>query len=536
VTLLTADKDLLGVNDIARHDPSAGSVQQSFNRVAPPPTNLVSVDKVSAASIPALDPAYVATLRGAFYELHAGTPTMANLNLEAIVRLLRKNSPHYINFEGVGGIPNDSADATAEKNRLLWDFIIAAIIASGRGGGIYFPTADWYFKRPAADAGSVVLPLYRYNIANDRTPANLVILGESVAARLLTSAGVPKTDDLLVAQGRGVTIAEITVDKVVADATNNGKAVRMSALLGNPVLYPTLLRATLKNGGNCLYIEGLATTNRNLLASGCIFDGSFSKQVEVRDMAGAIFTAPRCFGINANAGVLLHADRTAGVDESISDIFMSDAQLFNFGEVTLKLEPTAGAFDSAKHGRIKINQALCPAGFNVQDLDSVDLGTVTAAAIVYALTRAVPFSKFRARNSQVIGASGLNIVAGGGATLQDFEVDSGTYSNNTTPGVLISSAHAASSIRHGRIKGLTAKENVGPGVHLSVAAGSISGVLTAACNLYDLKGGAATQTYGWRESGACDYNLIDASVFEGNVTAPFLVVGANSIIGTNVYK
>src|SRR5262245_57570467 len=109
-----------GADDITMHDPAVSAVQQTFSRSGSiVPT--VIVKKMGMNSIPGLDAPYVTGGRGGFWELHNGSPTQANLHAESMVRLLRKQSRRVVNFEGMGGIPNDSSDGTAETNRNIWD-------------------------------------------------------------------------------------------------------------------------------------------------------------------------------------------------------------------------------------------------------------------------------------------------------------------------------------------------------------------------------------------------------------------------------
>lgn len=541
-----------GTDDIRFHDPAVSAVQQTFDRVKSGGGTLVGVKKLGANSIPGLDPAYVASGRGGFYELHSGAPTQTNLTVEAMLRLLRKQSRRVVNFEGLGGIPNDSTDATGEINRAIWDLIMTEF-ATTRGGFVYFPTVGdaWYFKRPAADSGVAILPFYRFATANDRTPEKVGIIGDGPLHSVIKGCpGATSSDHLLKVRGRGLTLVDIRLDRNVNSGGSNGHAVRFEEADGQPVQYTRIFNVWLAKGGQNLSLGRAAGSvtpqvNSNWQIGDLTLELAFGKSATLQNLNGLLMNKLRWFALNSLSGGFLVEAVVNG--DAVADVTASDIQGYTGGGFSLSnFAPT---FSASLHGRHKIAALSVPDFLTVDNVDRVELARCVPFAMLALFSKpGIVFSKLRILDCEARGNNGLLINVTDGASLLDWVVRGGSYDRNIGPGIEVVSASgaAASLVRQGRIQGVNCSENgqsgAAPGILLRTSGATLTntlkGTIISGCNLWDRQGGK-TQSYGVQEvanaANTVDQNLIDGDVFETNLTAPWLTAGAATVIGTNVY-
>lgn len=139
----TGKRGAIGKEDFFFHNPSAGTVEQTFTRTTSG-GGTTPITKLSARAIPVLDAPVVGGETTPFEEL---ADTQSAKNIETALVATRKNIQFLRNFETNGGRPGtglSSADKT--RNTQVFARLVTALGSSGIGDGIYFPKSRYEFK------------------------------------------------------------------------------------------------------------------------------------------------------------------------------------------------------------------------------------------------------------------------------------------------------------------------------------------------------------------------------------------------------
>lgn len=522
-------KELLGLEDISRHDPASGSARQTLVRTG------TDVTKLAAQDVPLLDAVYVS---GAQSPYEALADTQATKNVEIALRTLRLYSPSQLyNLEHFGATRGAVSAATAVKNTEVWNAIISEISTAGRGG-IFVPPGQWQFD-PLVP-GNTMLDM-------DTVPEIEVVgvPGQSlIQARDSTQVGaLMKWKDT-----SGVTLRGLEFDK---QGTAGGECVLFEGTGGGSpfqMQYIVIQNCRTNKGVHGFALDGLGGHAQHYWISQCIIVDASSIGVRCNDISDGhllnnLFSVSSASFLN---GILLQTDTAAGGriggTEAIGNTFSgSSAQLF-------RVQRNSGcAYDATLHARIRIaGNNMAVGDIEVYDLTVVEtsFNRVNSGAILYACNNVsgqTTAEDFRAHGNVVTGAATGNnclAVTMSGVTLSDFEIVGGKYQSARQHGILFSATGAVMTA--GRVLGArvlncsTQTTNTYSGITISPgdAAGGVTKSIFGDCIIQGPTGaGTPKHKYGFESiAGGATANVkLHDMMKEGYGTNPSLLTGCAEV-------
>lgn len=509
--------------DWRRHDPATGTAVQTFNRTSST-GGTVSRTAISANSLPLLDAPVVSGANTPFEEL---VDTQAAKTVEAALATIRKNIPHWKNFEHYGGIPGSGVSAAqAQKNTDVWNQITSDIAASGKKNGIFFPGAFYKFKDSGASA----------YILDGRDLPQITVCGSGPGTVLQADNTSTAAAPLIRwRDGTGMRLANLTLDR-------NGTGANVVSLSSNagPLGDIQILATTFIGGSAGLSLNSSGTVlSRKFWISQCYFTNAANENIALTNVSDLHFFDNTLDG--GGTGLLVNS---TGTDTILSDQFIGNNRFLGSSQQLVLLR--GGTYNSALHrGVVVFNNRVAVGSVAVNGVDHATIAenTCYAGAIVVTMDTMTQANRIRLIGNHSVGATGPGIwVRGTAVTFDGLQILGGSVTGATQQGILIACSTAPCKralIQNVLIEDCSREDsgttdysgimldapNAGGGVTESIVANNIIRCTSAtAVN-------ANKHKYGVEEKsgGVSDLNFIGPNFIKGYVTADVLISGANSV-------
>lgn len=520
----TTRKGRIAKTDIAWHVPGTdGTAETNFNRTNSSGGSSAKT-KVSAQCVPLLDAPIVSGARTPFESL---VDSAAAKTVELALADIRKNIPHYKNFDHYGGSTTNDA-ATAVRNTQVFQKIVTDILAENRtGSGIFFPGFRYYFKESAGAMPTM------------NGVAKPTLVGAGFGSVLLRETSASTALNLFnFIDCNGLRLADLGIDRDGTAGLGNAVNITNNAEqeVGDIYFLNTSIVGGLSNVSVVLAGPSLAT---NVWLSGNFFNNSSGANVSLQSCQ-RVHVLSNNFGLTGN-GLSVTSN---GGSTVLGDIEI-DGNVHLGANSDINVTRT-GVWNAIHKGLTISNNKLTAGDIIVQGVDDVGLFTNN----LYSGRISITFDMLTSKNLRLIdnnvnGAVGSGItVTGATCTLTGYQIRGGTISNATQRGILLTFSGAP--IRGGTISGVSiidcSRQDGGvgtdfSGICLDAPGGGAAGVLDSIIEgniirCYSVTAPSGNKhAYGVEEvaGGASDRNMIGPNFIKGYVTADVLLSGANSV-------
>jgi hypothetical protein len=448
---ITITKGLIGNEDIAQHDLSAGTPDtvQTYSRTRASDTGTVTRTRQNATHIGLLDPEPVLFTREGVKGYSAVAD--ASKTVEACLLSVRQNTPQFINFEARGGINSlTTADAKAFNTDLL-AALVAELIAAGRGGGIFFPGGSWNFSTPNGYISGPIIDV------SGSGADNIVLTGVGAGSQLIHD-NAQTVDFIRFEDCSGIIVSELQVDKGGGAAS----CIKFESTTASEN-YNKIMSCQISNGVQGIQFLGASgSTNRqqNFVVYDTTFLSQTGRAVLMDNAADGKVLENRIDSPGAAGGI---GGQAGGANESMSGHEIKGNVNIGSGEMQISIIVTA-AFVGSDHFGHKIVDNKCSDIVVTRTTQlTCNENELSGGGIAVSLDQGTTASALTFLNNVVdnagTGTSGINIT--GNSNVNGITIAHGSIFNPGLHGINInmSGATTAKWINIGGVRILDANDD-----------------------------------------------------------------------------